>query len=110
VIDFHTELLPASASAIAAKSADADSQAASFRKTSHDPAGHVPNPVPPLPGIATYDETSAAVNNGEPDAVFADKDRTGPHGRGIRRRDDIVGEDVPLGDGIALPARKATQS
>jgi len=69
-------------------------------------ASHVAASGATLLEFPTPDETIAAVRNGEADAVFSDKAFAVP----VTAEDDglmIVGDDVLLGDGMALGIRKS---
>ena len=76
-------------------------------QTSTIQAGHVAESGATLLEFATYDETVAAVNNGEADAVFADKDALVPTVEESGGEMVFVGDDVPLGGGIGLGLRES---
>ena len=108
VIDFTQNYFPPAASAYAAKSADADiTGGVVSAQTSTIQAGHVAESGATLLEFATYDETVAAVNNGEADAVFADKDALVPTVEESGGEMVFVGDDVPLGGGIGLGLRES---
>ena len=108
VIDFTQNYFPPAASAYAAKSADADVMGGVVAaQTSTIQAGHVAESGATLLEFATYDETVAAVNNGEADAVFADKDALVPTVEESGGEMVFVGDDVPLGGGIGLGLRES---
>ena len=108
VIDFTQNYFPPAASAYAAKSADADiAGGVVAAQTSTIQAGHVAESGATLLEFATYDETVAAVNNGEADAVFADKDALAPTVEESAGALMFVGDDVPLGGGIGLGLRES---
>ena len=107
VIDFTQNYLPPASSAYAALSADADLTGGVIAaQTSTIQSGYVAESGATLLEFATYDETVAAVRNGEADAVFADKDALVPaveEGNGLV----FVGADVQLGGGIGLGLRES---
>ena len=108
VIDVSHIDFPPAASADAAKSADADVMVGVVAaQTSTIQAGHVAESGATLLEFATYDETVAAVNNGEADAVFADKDALVPTVEESGGEMVFVGDDVPLGGGIGLGLRES---
>ena len=108
VIDFTQNYFPPAASAYAAKSADADLKGGIVAApTSTIQAGYVAESGATLLEFATYDETVAAVNNGEADAVFADKDALAPTVEESGGEMVFVGDDVPLGGGIGLGLRES---
>ena len=108
VIDFTQNYFPPAASAYAAKSAEADVMGGVVAaQTSTIQAGHVAESGATLLEFATYDETVAAVNNGEADAVFADKDALVPTVEESGGEMVFVGDDVPLGGGIGLGLRES---
>lgn len=106
VIDFTQDYYPPTASAYAALSADVDLEGGVIAgQTSTIQAGYVAETGATLVEYATLDDTIAAVQNGEVDAVFADKDALVPfvEENGFM----FVGEDVPLGGGIGLGLRES---
>ncbi len=108
VIDFTQNYFPPAASAYAAKSADADLTGGIVAaQTSTIQAGYVAESGATLLEFATYDETVAAVNNGEADAVFADKDALAPTVEESGGEMVFVGDDVQLGGGIGLGLRES---
>ena len=108
VIDFTQNYFPPAASAYVAKSADADIKGGVVSaQTSTIQAGYVAESGATLLEFATYDETVSAVNNGEADAVFADKDALAPTVEESGGALVFVGDDVPLGGGIGLGLRES---
>ncbi len=108
VIDFTQNYFPPAASAYAAMSADADlTGGVVAAQTSTIQAGYVAESGATLLEFATYDETVAAVRNGEADAVFADKDALVPTVEESGGEMVFAGDDVPLGDGIGLGLRES---
>jgi polar amino acid transport system substrate-binding protein len=108
VIDFTQNYMPPAASAYAALSADADiSGGVIAAQTSTIQAGYVAESGATLLEFATYDETVAAVRNGEADAVFADKDALVPAVDESGGELVFVGDDVPLGGGIGMGLRES---
>jgi len=108
VIDFTQNYMPPTASAYAALSADADiSGGVIAAQTSTIQAGYVAESGATLLEFATYDETVAAVRNGEADAVFADKDALVPAVDESGGELVFVGDDVPLGGGIGMGLRES---
>ncbi|MEM5519694.1 transporter substrate-binding domain-containing protein [Sulfitobacter sp. AS59] len=108
VIDFTQNYFPPAASAYVAKSEGADiAGGVVAAQTSTIQAGHVAESGATLLEFATYDETVAAVNNGEADAVFADKDALAPTVEESGGELMFVGDDVPLGGGIGLGLRES---
>ena len=108
VIDFTQNYFPPAASAYAAMSGDADlSGGVVAAQTSTIQAGYVAESGATLLEFATYDETVAAVRNGEADAVFADKDALVPTVEESGGEMIFVGDDVPLGGGIGLGLRES---
>ncbi|SFJ05380.1 transporter substrate-binding domain-containing protein [Jannaschia pohangensis] len=108
VIDFTQNYFPPAASAYAALSADADLTGGVIAaQTSTIQAGYVAESGATLLEFATYDETVAAVRNGEADAVFADKDALAPTVEESAGDLVFVGDDVPLGGGIGLGLRES---
>ncbi|PJE30838.1 amino acid ABC transporter substrate-binding protein, PAAT family [Pseudooceanicola antarcticus] len=68
-------------------------------------AGYVAETGATLLEFATPDETIAAVQNGEADAVFADKDFLLPYTESGELM--VVGEEVPLGGGVGMGLRES---
>ena len=110
VIDFTQNYIPPAASAYAALSADADIKGGVIAaQTSTIQAGFVAESGATLLEFATYDETVAAVRNGEADAVFADKDALVPAVEESGGELVFVGDDVPLGGGVGMGLRQSDQ-
>jgi len=108
VIDFTQNYIPPAASAYAALSADADIKGGVIAaQTSTIQAGFVAESGATLLEFATYDETVAAVRNGEADAVFADKDALVPAVEESGGELVFVGDDVPLGGGVGMGLRES---
>ena len=108
VIDFTQNYFPPAASAYVAMSEDVDVTGGVIAaQTATIQAGHVAESGATLLEFATYDETVAAVRNGEADAVFADKDALAPTVEESGGELVFVGDDVPLGDGIGLGLRES---
>ncbi|MGC1259728.1 MAG: transporter substrate-binding domain-containing protein [Jannaschia helgolandensis] len=108
VIDFTQNYFPPAASAYAAMSGDVDlTGGVVAAQTSTIQAGYVAESGATLLEFATYDETVAAVRNGEADAVFADKDALVPTVEESGGEIIFVGDDVPLGGGIGLGLRES---
>jgi polar amino acid transport system substrate-binding protein len=108
VIDFTQNYIPPAASAYVALSADADLTGGVIAaQTSTIQAGYVAESGATLLEFATYDETVAAVRNGEADAVFADKDALAPAVEESGGELVFAGEDVPLGGGVGMGLRES---
>lgn len=108
VISFTQNYFPPAASAYAAMSADADIKGGVIAaQTSTIQAGYVAASGATLLEFATYDETVAAMRNGEADAVFADKDALVPAVDESGGELVFVGDDVPLGGGIGIGLRQS---
>jgi len=108
VIDFTQNYFPPAASAYAAMSADAGLAGGVIAaQTGTIQAGYVAESGATLLEFATYDETVAAVRNGEADAVFADKDALVPTVEESGGEMTFAGDDVPLGGGIGLGLRES---
>lgn len=108
VIDFTQNYIPPAASAYAALSADADlSGGVIAAQTNTIQSGYIAESGATLLEFATYDETVAAVRNGEADAVFADKDALAPAVEESGGTLVFAGDDVQLGGGIGLGLRKS---
>ncbi|UWQ22762.1 transporter substrate-binding domain-containing protein [Jannaschia sp. W003] len=108
VIDFTQNYFPPAASAYVAMDEGADlSGGVVAAQTNTIQAGHVAESGATLLEFATYDETVAAVRNGEADAVFADKDALAPTVEESGGELMFVGDDVPLGGGIGLGLRES---
>ena len=108
VIDFTQNYSPPAASAYVALSADADIEGGVVAaQTNTIQSGHVAATGATLLEFATYDETIAAVRNGEADAVFADKDALAPTVEESGGELTFLGDDVPLGGGIGVGLRES---
>ncbi|OUS36884.1 amino acid ABC transporter [Rhodobacterales bacterium 56_14_T64] len=106
VVDFTQGYTPPSPSAYAALSADVDLNGGIIAaQTATIQSNHVVDTGATLVEYPTPDETVAAVNAGEADAVIADKDFLEP----IVEETDLmfVGDDVPLGGGIGMAFRES---
>ncbi|MEH6829522.1 MAG: transporter substrate-binding domain-containing protein [Sulfitobacter sp.] len=108
VIDFTQNYIPPAQSAYVAMSADADLTGGVIAaQTSTIQAGYVAESGATLLEFATYDETVAAVRNGEADAVFADKDALAPAVEESGGELVFAGEDVQLGGGVGMGLRES---
>ena len=108
VIDFTQNYIPPAASAYVGLSADAGITGGVIAaQTSTIQAGYVAESGATLLEFATYDETVAAVRNGEADAVFADKDALVPAVDESGGELVFVGEDVQLGGGVGMGLRES---
>ncbi|MCK0167792.1 transporter substrate-binding domain-containing protein [Jannaschia sp. S6380] len=108
VIDFTQNYFPPAASAYVAMDEGADLEGGVIAaQTGTIQASHVAESGATLLEFATYDETVAAVRNGEADAVFADKDALAPTVEESGGELTFTGEDVPLGGGIGLGLRES---
>jgi len=108
VIDFTQNYIPPASSAYAALSADADLTGGIIAaQTSTIQASYVAESGATLLEFATYDETVAAVRNGEADAVFADKDALVPAVDESAGELVFAGEDVQLGGGVGMGLRES---
>ena len=106
--DFTQNYIPPAASAYVGLSADADITGGVIAaQTSTIQAGYVAESGATLLEFATYDETVAAVRNGEADAVFADKDALVPAVDESGGELVFVGEDVQLGGGVGMGLRES---
>ncbi len=108
VIDFTQNYIPPASSAYMAMSADADLAGGVIAaQASTIQASYVAESGATLLEFATYDETVAAVRNGEADAVFADKDALAPAVEASAGEMIFAGDDVQLGGGIGLGLRES---
>jgi polar amino acid transport system substrate-binding protein len=108
VIDFTQNYIPPASSAYVALSADADlSGGIIAAQTSTIQASYVAESGATLLEFATYDETVAAVQNGEADAVFADKDALAPAVEASSGALVFAGDDVQLGGGVGMGVRES---
>ena len=107
VIDFTQNYFPPAASAYVSMDPEADLEGGVVAaQTNTIQSGYVAESGATLLEFATYDETIAAVRNGEADAVFADKDALAPTVEESGGELAFVGEDVPLGGGIGIGVRE----
>lgn len=108
VIDFTQNYMPPASSAYVAASEGVDLTGGVIAaQASTIQAGYVAESGATLLEFATYDETVAAVRNGEADAVFADKDALAPTVEESSGELLFVGDDVALGGGIGMGIRES---
>ncbi len=108
VIDFTQNYIPPAQSAYVAMSADADLKGGVIAaQTSTIQAAYVAESGATLLEFATYDETVAAVRNGEADAVFADKDALAPAVEEDGSDLVFAGDNVQLGGGVGMGLRES---
>lgn len=108
VIAFSQEYYPPTASAYAARSADADLEGGVVSaQTGTIQAAHVSQTGATLLEFASPDETIAAVQSGEADAVLADYDYLLPIVEASGGELTFVGDPVPLGGGIGIGLRQS---
>ncbi|PWJ18191.1 transporter substrate-binding domain-containing protein [Jannaschia seohaensis] len=107
VIDFTQNYFPPADSAYVGLSEDADIMGVIAAQTNTIQAGYVAEQGATLLEYATYDETIAAVRNGEADAVFADRDALVPTVEESAGELVFVGEGVPLGGGVGMGLRES---
>ncbi|GIT90038.1 amino acid ABC transporter [Jannaschia pagri] len=107
VIDFTQNYFPPADSAYVGLTADADTTGVIAAQTNTIQAGFVAESGATLLEYATYDETIAAVRNGEADAVFADRDALVPTVEESGGELSFVGEGVPLGGGVGMGVRES---
>ncbi len=108
VIDFTQDYYPPTASAYVAASADADWAAGTISaQTATIQAAYIAESGASLLEFATADETVAAVQNGEADAVFADYDYLAPVVEASGGALQFVGDSVPLGGGVGMGIRES---
>jgi len=108
VIDFTQDYYPPTASAYVAMSGDADlTGGVVAAQISTIQSAYVAESGAALLEFATLEETIAAVNSGEADAVFADRDALVPFVEASGGELMLVGEPVPLGDGIGIGLRES---
>ncbi|EAQ01885.1 ABC basic amino acid transporter, solute-binding protein [Pseudooceanicola batsensis HTCC2597] len=108
VIDFTQNYFPPATSSYLAMSEDADVEGGVVAgQTATIQAAHVAESGATLIEFATPDETIAAVQNGEADAVFADTDFLKPFVEESDGEFMFVGEPVQLGKGIGLGLRES---
>ena len=107
VIDFTQNYFPPTESNYVALSEDADLEGGVIAaQVNTIQAGYVAESGATLLEFATYDETVAAVRNGEADAVFADRDALMPTVEESGGELMMVGEGVPLGGGVGMGVRE----
>jgi polar amino acid transport system substrate-binding protein len=107
VIDFTQDYYPPTASAYMGMSADANLSGTIAAQVSTIQAAHVPTTGATLAEYATPEETVAAVENGEADAVLADRDYLAPIVADSGGKFVFVGEPVPLGGGVGMGFRES---
>ncbi|MGE4328503.1 MAG: transporter substrate-binding domain-containing protein [Pseudodonghicola sp.] len=108
VVDFSENYTPPSPSAYMAKSADADIEHGVIAaQTGTIQAAHIATTGATLLEFPSPDETVAAVESGEAEAVLADKDYLIPVVDESGGAMVFVGEDLPLGGGIGMAFRKS---
>ncbi|WP_298435633.1 transporter substrate-binding domain-containing protein [uncultured Jannaschia sp.] len=108
VIDFTQNYFPPTESNYVALSDDADLEGGVIAaQTNTIQAGYIAESGATLLEFATYDETIAAVRNGEADAVFADRDALLPTVEESGGELVITGEGVPLGGGVGMGLRES---
>jgi polar amino acid transport system substrate-binding protein len=108
VIDFTQDYVPPAASAYVAASADADLAGGVISaQTATIQAAYIAESGATLLEFATADETIAAVQNGEVDAVFADYDFLAPVVEASGGALMFVGEEVALGGGVGMGIRES---
>ena len=108
VIDFTQDYVPPAASAYVAASADADLAGGVISaQTATIQAAYIAESGATLLDFATADETIAAVQNGEVDAVFADYDFLAPVVEASGGALMFVGEEVALGGGVGMGIRES---
>jgi polar amino acid transport system substrate-binding protein len=111
VIDFTQNYFPPADSAYVGLSEDVDVEGGVIAaQTNTIQAGYVAGSGATLLEYATYDETIAAVRNGEADAVFADRDALAPTVEESGGELVFVGEGVPLGGGVGMGLRESDDS
>jgi polar amino acid transport system substrate-binding protein len=108
VIDFTQDYYPPTASVYVAASADVDLAGGVISaQTATIQAAYIAESGATLLEFATADETIAAVQNGEVDAVFADYDFLLPVVEASGGALMFVGEDVALGGGVGMGLRES---
>ncbi|WP_082484440.1 transporter substrate-binding domain-containing protein [Rubellimicrobium mesophilum] len=108
VIAFTQNYLPPAPSAYAALSPDADLEGGTIAVQSGTiQAAHIAESGAKPLEFATGEESVAAVQNGEADAVFADKDFLAPLVEAAGGELQFVSEDVSLGNGIGVGLRQS---
>ncbi len=108
VIDFTQDYYPPTASVYVAASADVDLAGGVISaQTATIQAAYIAESGATLLEFATADETIAAVQNGEVDAVFADYDFLLPVVEASGGALMFVGEEVALGGGVGMGLRES---
>lgn len=107
VIDFTHEYVPASPSSYMGTSADANTGGVIAAQTGTIQSAYVAKSGATLVEFATADETIAAVQNGEADAVLADRDYLAPIVAESNGSLMFVGEDVSIGGGVGMGIRES---
>ena len=108
VIDFTQDYYPPTASRYMALSADVDLTGGVIAaQTNTIQSAYVAETGATLLEFATPDETIAAVQNGEADAVFADADFLLPKAEESGGEMQLVGDPVPLGGGVGMGLRES---
>jgi polar amino acid transport system substrate-binding protein len=105
VIDFTQNYIPPASSAYMALTADANIAGVVAAQTGTIQAGYVAESGATLLEFATPEETTAAVRNGEADAVFADKDYLVPIAAESGGEMVMLANEVALGGGVGLGLR-----
>ncbi|OCX62829.1 amino acid ABC transporter [Thioclava sp. SK-1] len=106
-IDFTQNYIPPASSKYMALEADADTTTGVIAAQVNTlQAEYIASTEATLLEFATLDDTVAAVQNGEADAVFADADALKPF---VEETGNYVwaGEDIQLGDGVGMGLRKS---
>jgi polar amino acid transport system substrate-binding protein len=108
VIDFTQDYIPPTPSSYVGVSADVDVTTSTVAaQTSTIQSSYVADTGATLLEFASQDETVAAVQNGEADAVFADTDFLAPIVEASGGQLVFIGEPVPLGGGIGMGLRES---
>jgi polar amino acid transport system substrate-binding protein len=107
VIDFTQNYIPPASSAYMALTADANIAGVIAAQTGTIQAGYVAESGATLLEFATPEETTAAVRNGEADAVFADKDYLAPIAAESGGEMVMLANEVALGGGVGLGIRES---
>lgn len=108
VIDFTHEYVPASPSAYVGTAEGVDVKGGVIAaQTGTIQANYVANSGATLVEFATADETIAAVQSGEADAVLADKDYLAPIVAESGGALMFVGDDVSIGGGVGMGIRES---
>lgn len=108
VIDFTQNYIPPAKSAYVAMADGVDlTGGVVAAQTATIQAGYVAESGATLVEFATPDETIAAVQNGEADAVMADKDYLVPIVAESGGKLMFVGDDIQLGGGVGMGVRES---